>query len=103
MSKIVSYTEARDNLKTYLDYVTTNHDPVFITRKNGEEVVMIAKSDYEAMDETAYLLSTEENKKRLLDTVTKINSGDKTGCVTLNSSEEMDEYFKKYIEENKDI
>ena len=76
MSKIVSYSEVRNNLKTYLDYVTESHDPVFITRKNGEEVVMIAKSDYEAMDETAYLLSTEANKKNLLETVNKINEGD---------------------------
>ena len=76
MSKIVSYTEARDNLKTYLDYVTESHDPVFITRKNGEEVVMISKSDYEAMDETAYLLSTEANRENLLESIKEIERGD---------------------------
>lgn len=99
MSKIVTYSEVRDNLKAYLDYVTENHDPVFITRKNGEEVVMIAKSDYEAMDETAYLLSTEANKKALLDTIDKINRGDNTDCVTFNSTEEMRKYFKNLPDE----
>lgn len=89
MSKIVNYTEARNNLKEYMDYVVDNHDLVFITRQNGEEVVMISKRDYQSMDETAYLLSTEANRKELLESVESINRGEWKKLKSYNSVTEL--------------
>ena len=76
MSKIITYSEARDHLKTYLDYVVNNNDPVFITRKNGEEAVLISKKDYDSIEETEYLLTSHANKKYLLESINSVNNGD---------------------------
>jgi antitoxin YefM len=89
MSKTISYSEARDNLKTYLDYVVQNNDTVIIKRKDGKNVVIIAEEDYDAMDETAYLLSTENNRKSLLESVASINRGNWKELKSYSSVQEM--------------
>jgi len=95
MSKTISYSEARDNLKTYLDYVTQNNDTVIIKRKDGKNVVIIAEEDYDAMDKTAYLLSTENNRNNLLEAVNSINSGEYLkDAVTFNSVEDFSNYIQ---------
>ena len=95
MSKTISYSEARDNLKTYLDYVTQNNDTVIIKRKDGKNVVIIAEEDYDAMDETAYLLSTENNRKNLLDAVKSINNGEYLkDAIAFNSVEDFSRYIQ---------
>lgn len=93
MSKIITYTEARGNLKTYLDYVIDNHDPVIITRKNGKEVVMISKEDYESMDETDYLLSTKTNRERLLATIEEEKSDNNDGSITFDSIDDLKKHY----------
>ncbi len=65
MSKTISYSDAREHLKTYLDYTIQNNDPIFITRKNGGDAVLMSKNDYNSIEETLYLLSSEKNRKHL--------------------------------------
>ncbi len=62
----VSYSDARKNLKHYLDDVYNNHDPLIITRKNNENVVVLSLDDYNSISETHFLLSNEHNKSHLL-------------------------------------
>ena len=50
--QIATYTAFRQQLKSYLDKVRTNHTPLFVTSANGEDVVVLSKSDYESMEET---------------------------------------------------
>lgn len=71
----ISYSEARKNLKKYLDEVYNNHDPLIITRKNNENVVVISLDDYNSLTETNYLLSSEKNAKRLLTSLEKVRKG----------------------------
>lgn len=79
-----------------MDYVVENHDPIFITRQNGEEVVLISKADYQAMDETAYLLSTEVNRKELLESIRNIESGEyKKDALVFETDEELRDFFEK--------
>ena len=59
MSKEVSYSDAREHLKTYLDFVVQNSETLIITRKNNEDVVMMSRKDYDSMEETLYLLSSD--------------------------------------------
>jgi antitoxin YefM len=40
--------------------------PLFVTSANGEDVVVLSKSDYESMQETFYLLQSPKNAARLL-------------------------------------
>ena len=71
----ISYTAARGNLAKTMHQVCVNHDPVIITRKSHEAVVMLSLEDYEAINETAYLLQSPANAKRLMGSIEELNSG----------------------------
>ncbi len=55
--------------------VCEDHDPVIITRKNNEAVVILSLEDYEALNETAYLLQNPKNAKRLLASIEQLEKG----------------------------
>ncbi len=73
--RAISYTAARSNLAKTMEKVCEDHDPVIITRRNNEAVVMISLEDYEALNETAYLLQSPRNAKRLLESIEELDSG----------------------------
>ena len=52
----ISYTAARSNLAKTMEQVCDDHAPIAITRKGEGAVVMISMDDYQALEETAYLL-----------------------------------------------
>ena len=64
--EVTSYSNFRQNLKSYLDKVLKEHSPLFITRAKGEDVVVLSKVDYESMQETFHLLKSPKNAARLL-------------------------------------
>ena len=72
---IVSYSETRANLKAIMDRVVNDHVPIAITRQRGKPVVMIDLDDWNAMQETMYLLSTPNNAKMLMESIANIESG----------------------------
>ena len=72
---IVSYSETRANLKAIMDRVVNDHVPIAITRQRGKPVVMIDLYDWNAMQETMYLLSTPNNAKRLMVSIANIEAG----------------------------
>ena len=65
----ITYTAARENLASTMDRVCIDRDPVIITRNRDQAVVMISLEDYEALEETAYLLRSPANAKRLIASV----------------------------------
>lgn len=67
----VSYSEARNSLKTYLDKVCDEHKPLFITRRRGENVVVLSEEDYLSLEETAYLSRSPKNLKRLIEALNR--------------------------------
>ena len=64
--EIVTYTDARKNFSATMDKVCDCHIPVAITRKNGKPVVMLSLDEYNAWEETMYLLRSEANRGRIL-------------------------------------
>ena len=66
----VNYSELRNNLKSYMDT-----EPLIITRKNNENLVMISIEDYNSMIETDYLLSTEKNAEHLIRSLENARKG----------------------------
>lgn len=62
----VSYSDFRQNLKQYCDEVCDAHDVLEVTRRNGEDLVVLPKEDYSALLECAYLLQSPANAARLL-------------------------------------
>jgi antitoxin YefM len=67
MQRAVSYSELRKKLKTVCDQVCDRHEALLIKRRSGGDVVLMAKEDYESLEETAYLLSSPENARQLLE------------------------------------
>ena len=64
--QVVSMTEARNNFKDIFDSVYFDNDEVIVHRKGKENVVIIPFSEYSAMKETNYLLSSSKNREVLL-------------------------------------
>jgi antitoxin YefM len=72
----MTYTAARENLASTMDRVCADHDPVIITRNRDQAVVMLSLDDYESLQETAYLLRSPANAKRLIASIESLNAGD---------------------------
>ena len=71
----ISYTAARENLAATMDKVCSEHAPIVITRNRDQSVVMLSLEDYEALEETAYLLRSPANAKRLLEALQALEAG----------------------------
>jgi antitoxin YefM len=71
----VTYSQARENLAKTMDKVCDDHSPIIVTRKNQRSVVMISLEYYEALEETAYLLRSPKNARRLLESIAELEAG----------------------------
>jgi antitoxin YefM len=71
----ITYTKARATLAQTIDSVCENHEPVIITKKNDRSVVLLSLEDYQALEETSYLLRNPKNARRLLDSVNELDAG----------------------------
>ncbi len=73
--KTLSYTESRARYAEVLDSVIDDREEVVITRAGHEPVVIVSLEDYEALKETAYLMRSPANARRLLDAMERLESG----------------------------
>jgi len=71
----VTYSNLRANLSSTMERVCEDHSPVIVTKKNNNNIVMISLEDYEALDETAYLLGSSKNAERLLRSIKSMHEG----------------------------
>ena len=71
----ITYSQARSDLAKTMDRVCDDHSPIIITRKSQRSVVMISLEDYQALEETAYLLRSPKNARRLLESIAELQSG----------------------------
>ncbi|MDD5298755.1 MAG: type II toxin-antitoxin system prevent-host-death family antitoxin [Rhodocyclaceae bacterium] len=71
----MTYTTVRANLASTMDRVCNDHEALIITRNGDQSVVMLSLEDYKALEETAYLLRTPVNARRLLSAVAQLNAG----------------------------
>lgn len=72
---VITYSDARNNLKSVMDRVIDDCEEVVITRRNGEAVVMISLADWNSIRETEYLLSDPERAKRLRRGIEQFDAG----------------------------
>ncbi len=72
----ISYTKARESLAATMEKVCDDHNPLIITRKSNRPVVMLSLEDYQAMEETTYLLRSPKNAKRLLESIIELENGE---------------------------
>ena len=71
----LSYTSARSNLAKTMKQVCSDHAPIAITRKGEGAVVMMSMADYQALEETAYLLRSPKNTRRLIESIAELEDG----------------------------
>jgi antitoxin YefM len=71
----ISYTAARENLAATMQKVCDDRAPVIITRNRDQAVVMISLEEYESLEETAHLLSSPANARRLIESVAELRAG----------------------------
>lgn len=74
----ITYSAARAHLASTMDRVCDDHEPLIITRNGRQSVVMLSLEDYQALAETAYLLRSPANARRLLDAVGQLQAGQGT-------------------------
>lgn len=74
--KTMSYTESRARYAEVLDSVTNDREEVVITRAGHESVVIVSLADFESLRETAYLMRSPANARRLLDAMERLESGE---------------------------
>lgn len=70
-----NYTVVRQTLAQKMDQVCDDHTPIIVTRQNNRSVVMLSLEDYQALEETAYLLRSPQNAKRLMESILELENG----------------------------
>jgi antitoxin YefM len=72
----ITASEARKHLFPLIERVNDDRQPVEITSKGGDAVLM-SKADYDALKETAYLLRVPANARRLLESLAQARAGER--------------------------
>jgi antitoxin YefM len=70
-----SYSSVRKDLAKTMEKVCSDHSPIIITRKNASPVVMMSLEDYNAIEETGYLLRNPANALRLQESIKQAKEG----------------------------
>lgn len=74
--KTMTYSESRARYAEVLDSVENDAEPVIITRAGHPNVVIVSQREYESLTETAYLLRSPANARRLLAAIERLEGGE---------------------------
>jgi len=70
---VLTYSDARANLKDVMDRVVQDRTQVVVTRQKAEAVVLVSLEDWNAIEETMHLLSTPKNAERLRSSIRQLD------------------------------
>ncbi len=56
----ISVNKFRENLKSFVEQVVTNHFPLKVTRRSGDDFIVISAEDWEREQETLYVLQNSD-------------------------------------------
>ncbi len=73
--RAITYTTARNNLANTMKQVCEDHNPIIVTRKNNEAVILMSLEDFESLTETVYLMQSPKNAKRLINSIDELKIG----------------------------
>ena len=82
--RIVSFTEARNGLKSVLDNVVNDVDYTVITRRDAEDAVVMSMEHYNSLMETVHLLKSPANAAHLSKSIDQYQLGRVTEREVLN-------------------
>ncbi|WP_327297148.1 MULTISPECIES: type II toxin-antitoxin system prevent-host-death family antitoxin [unclassified Streptomyces] len=72
--RTMTYTESRANYAETLNAVVDDREEVVVTRAGHDPVVIVALDEYESLKETAYLLRSPANARRLLASIERLEN-----------------------------
>ena len=72
---VITYSEARANLKDVMDRVVADKTEVIVTRQKAEAVVMVSLAEWNSISETLHLLSSPRNAERLRESIRQMDAG----------------------------
>ncbi len=61
----ISVNKFRDNLKSFVEQVVTNHFPLKVTRRSGDDFIVISAEDWEREQETLYVLQNSDLMRQI--------------------------------------
>ncbi len=73
--RTMTYSESRAKYAETLNAVVDDREEVVVTRSGHDPVVIVALDDYQSLKETAYLLKSPENARRLLASIDRLEHG----------------------------
>ncbi|MBN1446721.1 MAG: type II toxin-antitoxin system prevent-host-death family antitoxin [Bacteroidetes bacterium] len=73
--KSITYSHARQNLARVMEGTCRDREPVIVTRARNESVVILSLEEFEALEETAHLLRSPTNARRLLESMLQLEEG----------------------------
>ncbi|MCK9896232.1 type II toxin-antitoxin system Phd/YefM family antitoxin [Frankia sp. AgB32] len=73
--RTMSYSESRARYAEVLSAVADDREEIVITRSGHEPVVIVSLDDYQSLQETAYLLRSPENARRLVTAIDRLENG----------------------------
>jgi antitoxin YefM len=65
----VSVNQFRDNLKHFVERVVSQHIPLKVTRRNGDDFVVVSAEDWEREQETLYVLQNQSLMRQIADSM----------------------------------
>lgn len=75
--RTANYSEFRNNLKTYLNEVINDHEPLLLHRQGNESVVVLSLADYNAISESQYIMSSHATMQTIAEGIRELNEGKK--------------------------
>lgn len=73
--KTMGYSESRRRYAEVLDSVVDDREEIVITRAGHESAVIVSLDEYQSLKETAYLMRSPSNARRLLESIERLESG----------------------------
>lgn len=65
----ISVNQFRDNLKTYVEQTVSKHEPLKVTRRAGDDFVVMSADDWEREQETLHVLQSNSLMKQIADSM----------------------------------
>ena len=72
----ITYSTARDHLAEVWDQTVSTREPVIVSRRGAESIVMLPLEEWEGLQETAHLLRSPANARRLLAALNRLDRGE---------------------------